>query len=201
MSALLTWSRKDAAEALGTFVLALAVALSIAAESSITPLIAAITVGLFVYTIGPISGCHLNPAVTVGLLSVRKIDPQSALRYIIAQCAGALVALLLVWAATGMRLVTPADSVPMVGLAEMLGAFILVFGITAVVLGGIHAAASGLVIGGSLLLGILLAGHWSNGLLNPSVALAVGSLNVFYVLGPLIGGILGAQCAVWLLKK
>src|SRR5690348_1900932 len=45
-----------------------------------------------VYAIGPISGCHINPAVTVGLLLSRKFEPKYAPGYIIAQIAGAIIA-------------------------------------------------------------------------------------------------------------
>ncbi len=46
------------------------------------------------YAIGPISGCHINPAVTFGLLLSKKIDRDEAVRYWIAQVAGAIVAAL-----------------------------------------------------------------------------------------------------------
>lgn len=45
-----------------------------------------------VYAIGPISGCHINPAVTVGLLAVRKIKPLEAVFYIIPQVLGGITA-------------------------------------------------------------------------------------------------------------
>lgn len=45
-----------------------------------------------VYTIGPISGCHINPAVTVGVLISKKMDAKYAVGYIIAQVLGAVVA-------------------------------------------------------------------------------------------------------------
>jgi aquaporin Z len=44
------------------------------------------------YAIGPISGCHINPAVTVGLLLTKKIDAKYAAGYIVAQVVGAIVA-------------------------------------------------------------------------------------------------------------
>ena len=44
------------------------------------------------YAIGPISGCHINPAVTLGLLLTRRISPAEAARYWIAQVVGAIVA-------------------------------------------------------------------------------------------------------------
>lgn len=45
-----------------------------------------------VYTIGPISGCHINPAVTVGLLLSKKLDARYTAGYLVAQVIGAVVA-------------------------------------------------------------------------------------------------------------
>jgi aquaporin Z len=45
-----------------------------------------------VYAIGPISGCHLNPAVTVGLLLGKKMQPRDAPGYLVAQVIGAIFA-------------------------------------------------------------------------------------------------------------
>jgi aquaporin Z len=45
-----------------------------------------------VYTIGPISGCHINPAVTVGLLLSKKMEARYAAGYLVAQIVGAIVA-------------------------------------------------------------------------------------------------------------
>ncbi|MET8679720.1 MIP family channel protein [Streptomyces sp. NPDC004647] len=42
------------------------------------------------YALGPVSGCHLNPAVTLGFLLVRRITPRKALEYVIAQLVGAV---------------------------------------------------------------------------------------------------------------
>ena len=44
------------------------------------------------YAIGPISGCHINPAVTLGLLVSKKMEIGEAVRYWIAQVLGAIVA-------------------------------------------------------------------------------------------------------------
>ncbi len=79
-----------------------------------------------------------------------------------------------------------------IGLAELLGAALFLFGIAAVVLGAVPAAASGLVIGGSLFLGIHFAAHTSNGVLNPAVALGIGSFSLAYIWGPIAGAIVGA---------
>ena len=45
-----------------------------------------------VYAIGPISGCHINPAVTLGLLLSKKMDARYAVGYFVAQVVGAIVA-------------------------------------------------------------------------------------------------------------
>ena len=45
-----------------------------------------------VYTIGPISGCHVNPAVTLGVFLARKISAKDAGAYMVAQVIGAVIA-------------------------------------------------------------------------------------------------------------
>jgi aquaporin Z len=50
-----------------------------------------------VYAIGPISGCHINPAVTVGLLLARKFEKRHVAGYLIAQVVGAIVGAAVVW--------------------------------------------------------------------------------------------------------
>lgn len=60
-----------------------------------------LTVVTMAYTLGPISGCHLNPAVTLGLLAGRRISWKDVFPYILMQTLGALLAaLLLHWLAT-----------------------------------------------------------------------------------------------------
>ena len=186
-----------AAELFGTFVLALAVLVSIsnAAFPVPTPVVAGLTLGLLVYTIGPISGCHINPAVTIGLLSIGKTDAASAGAYIVAQLVGAFAAL----GVGGMLLPTVAEvaagNTAAIGLSELLGASVFIFGIASVALGRVPDAMAGVVIGGSLTLGISFAAHASNGVLNPAVALGIGSFSLAYVWGPVAGGIVGAILA------
>jgi aquaporin Z len=45
-----------------------------------------------IYTIGPISGCHVNPAVTLGVFLARKINAKDAVFYMLAQVIGAIIA-------------------------------------------------------------------------------------------------------------
>ncbi len=127
--------QKYAAELLGTFTLTLMVFLSLTSGFLIpTPVVAGLVVGLFVYTIGPISGTHLNPAVTIALFSIRKISLTDAICYIVAQLAGALLALLASSQhGPGFMPAVLAANTPSVGLAEAMGAFVLVFGIASVV--------------------------------------------------------------------
>jgi len=185
--------RRYLAEALGTFVLALVVWLSVGlAMPFSTPIIAALTVGIFVYTIGGLSGCHLNPAVTIGLLSINKITPRDAVAYIIAQFCGSFAALAFGTMIYADEVRVGYENTFSVGVAEALGAFLLVFGICSVVYKRVHPAAAGLVIGSSLLLGIYVAASVGNAVLNPAVALAIGSFGAMYILGPIVGGVGGA---------
>src|SRR5512133_3746291 len=56
----------------------------------------ALTCGLIVlamiYTIGDISGAHINPAVTIGFFAARRFEARCVVPYVVSQCAGGLVA-------------------------------------------------------------------------------------------------------------
>ncbi len=89
--------RKYSAELVGTFVLVFGgVGSAVLAGSKIGYPGIALAFGLsllaMVYTIGPISGCHINPAVTFGVFLARKIGAKDALGYVIAQIVGAIIA-------------------------------------------------------------------------------------------------------------
>ncbi|WP_225727063.1 MULTISPECIES: aquaporin [unclassified Nocardia] len=90
-------SKKWAAEALGTFVLVIGgVGTAVLAGQRVGALGTALAFGLtlmfLVYAIGPISGCHVNPAVTVGQLLLGRISGLTAAGYVIAQLIGAFLA-------------------------------------------------------------------------------------------------------------
>lgn len=85
------------AELVGTFVLVFASCGSaVLAGEEIGFLGVSLAFGLsllaMVYAIGPISGCHINPAVTVGILITKKMDAKYAPGYIVAQIVGAILA-------------------------------------------------------------------------------------------------------------
>ena len=195
--------QKLLAELIGTFALTFIVLLSATNISIIpTPVLAGLTLGLFVYTIGSISGCHINPAVTIGLLSLNKIKMAEALQYIAAQLLGAVIATGTLMAIGGSFQTIPELHHWSVALGEGFGAAIFTFGIASVVLEKVHSAASGLVIGGSLLLGSLFASFiGAPGILNPAVALGLSSLSVETFLGPIIGSLVGMQTYKYLLTE
>jgi glycerol uptake facilitator-like aquaporin len=182
-----------AAELLGTFLLAFLVHLGAGGGLPVpTAVIAGLTLGLIVYMLGPISGAHVNPAVTIGLASIGKIAPTEAAAYVVSQLLGGFLALLAGNWLLGSALSLTVSDTPLVGIAEAIGAAILVLGVCSVVYGKAPKDAAGLTIGTSLTLGALAASVQSNGIVNPAVALGLGSLSVMYVVGPLLGGIVAA---------
>jgi len=157
--------RSALAELLGTFFLALA-ALTIAVP--LTPFAVGLTLLGFVYAVGSLSGAHLNPAVTVGLVVSRRFPFAHGLLYMVAQVAGALLARLMV----GAGLVGELGHSYQAGtvVAEFLGFGILMITVAATTEKQVAKAGSGIAVGGALLAGLLV----SHGVLNPAVALAMG---------------------------
>jgi aquaporin Z len=191
--------KKSLAELLGTFTLSLVVLLVVATGGPgiVGAIFASITLGLLVYTIGPVSGCHINPAVTVAQLLMKKISVKGAVFFITAQFAGALGALLV----SGLFVsAVPAATEEVFKmkpfLAEIIGTFLFVFGIASVVYGKAKEQMSGFVVGGSLLLGVLVSSlSGAMGILNPAVALVLNYpsaiLIVMYMSAPIIGAVCG----------
>lgn len=182
--------QKYAAEFIAVLCLTLTVSLSLAADIDFafaTPIAAAFTVGLFIYTIGPISGGHINPAITLGLFFNGKHSLKDTIGYLIAQFAGAGIAMYT------LTLINMAPSIPVentydIGVVEAMGTFFLAFGVASVAWGKTTQSASGLVVGGSLFLGIITAiAAGSAGIINPAVAFGLGAVNWYYILGPIAG--------------
>ncbi len=184
--------KKYLAEFIGTFALSIVVILSSMGQFPVpTPLLAALTVLLMVYTVGHVSGAHINPAVTIGLHVIKKIKPKEAAMYIIFQVAAAFSAMF-------VARIIGITSVPGIpyginpGIAEAFGAFFFTFGIAAVVAGKVPSVMNGIVVGVSLLIGITIAAlTGSAGILNPAVAISLRVFNVAYFLGPVVGSVLG----------
>lgn len=182
------------AEFIGTFTLALTVLLSVSGVFPIpTPILAGVVLGLFVYTVGSISGCHINPGVTIGLLSLKKIETIDAAKYIGAQLLGAIAAIGVV-IFVGIKVPTVPTPTPTAYIFETLGMIIFTFGICAVVMDKTKSALAPIIIGGSLFLGISISVMGGGaGILNPAVAVALKTNQIGYYIAEIVGGIVGFQ--------
>jgi glycerol uptake facilitator protein len=170
-----------------------------------------------VYSIGHISGCHINPAVTISLLLTRKIDGRTAGSYIVAQLIGAFVGAGLTLiilqgndpAALGLGAVSVNDKAGLaIGFAaEVIGTAILVFTVFGTAVSGkAPSGFAGLIIGFIVYGIIILVGPITGASLNPARELgpailgqAIGAkpvpveqLLVVYVIGSTLGGVIGA---------
>lgn len=155
-------------------------------------LAAGITLGLLVHTIGSTSGAHVNPAITLGLWSVRKVKTLTAIAYIAAQMLGAFAAWMLINYFLGSDIQSIANKFEVkVLIAEAVGTLIFGFGVAAAVYQKYEGAKLAFTVGASLTVGILVASLASNGVLNPAVALGLQSWNWAYATGPIIGSIVG----------
>jgi glycerol uptake facilitator-like aquaporin len=192
------------AEFLGTFMLASAViaALLVHAPALFVAPVAGFTLALAVLTIGAVSGAHINPAVTIGMWSIRKIDSMRAVMYVAVQLLGGAVALLfadyLLKDAPLQSIATKAFDMR-IFTAEAVGALIFTFGIAAAVYQGYKGLRAAATIGTSLGIGILIASiAGGNAILNPAVAVGIHSWNFAYFTGPILGALIGMNLYVQL---
>lgn len=138
---------------------------------------------------------HFNPAITLGLLTGRKISLTDAIGYIAAQLLGAVAARTLYeyLAEQPLRSLSNSEFEPNILIAEALGALVFSLGVAAAVykarVGSDWAALAGL----ALFLGVIVASIASNGLINPAIALGIQSWSVEYVAGPVIGAVVGVN--------
>ena len=153
------------AELTGTFFLTL-VALTV--PPPVTPYAVGLTLMVFVYAIGSLSGSHVNPAVTVGLVASKRFPLIEGIIYIVAQIAGALLARFVAGFAMADKLAGDYQSGSL--FAEFIGFGILILVVAATTEDKVAKAGSGIAVGGGLLAGLLL----SSGILNPAVAIAMG---------------------------
>ena len=181
-------------------------------------------VAVAVYAVGTISGAHINPAVTIGQLAIGAISIDQALLYWAGQFVGAFLGAIVVfihylphWGVTddpGLKLAVfstgPAIRNPVSNtVSEIIGTFILVFGVSAILQPNNEVQALGALLVGILVFGIGLSLGGPTGYainpardLGPRVAHAIlpipgkGTSDWEYswvpVVGPLIGGVLGA---------
>lgn len=186
------------AEVLGTFVLVMVVLnVSRYGLPFFTAIAAGVTVATFFTVASKVGAGHFNPAVTLGLFSVRRASLLKTLAFIPAQFLGALAAWQLYDYFTGRPLenTTTAGIDWKVVVAEALGTLIFVGIITAVLSQKFSARDGGVTIGAGLFLGSSVAGLAiaAGGVLNPAVAFGTRSFEpVESGLAPIVGAILGA---------
>jgi glycerol uptake facilitator-like aquaporin len=185
------------AEFLGTAILAL-VAIGASKYFNFTaPWYVGLAVGIalatLVGTIGRVSGAHVNPAITLGLWSLRQISALKAIVYVTAQLLGGFVAFMFVEYVTNTDILSAASSTfdSRIFVAEMTGTAIFAFGVAAVVMQKLETTQAALTIGFSLFIGILVASMAAPGFLNPAVALANNAWDKTTVLAPLLGAVVG----------
>ena len=218
-------TQKYLAELLGTFVLVFfGCGAAVIAGKSLGVLGIAFAFGLavlvMVYAIGPISGCHINPAITVAMFVNGKIPSKDAIVYIIVQCIGAIIAAgLLLAVMTGL----PAYSLAADGLGQngygaaspggysmlsgLIAEIVLTFVFLIVIFGATSKSApagfAGIAIGLSLTLihivGIMITGTSVNPARSLGPALIVGGTALsqlwLFIVAPIIGAVLAA--VVW----
>lgn len=185
------------AEVFGTAILTLVVLAQVNAVGAVitSPWFVAASAGLtlavMVLAVGKVSGAHVNPAVTLGLWTLKKIPTSNAVAYLAAQALGALCAFSLFQYITNTTLANVAGSFDWrIFVAELSGTFVFTFGVASAVLQKLEGFAAAFTIGTSLMLGTLVATIASNGTLNPAVALGVNSWSWTYALAPVAGSVL-----------
>lgn len=172
-----------------------------------------LAVMLAVFTLGRISGAHINPAVTLGFWAAGHLEAKHLAPYIASQCAGAILASGLLLglfgnqadmgatlpiAIDGQRLVYPCLAL------ETLCTFILMFVILrATVDGGEKNFTVAVVVGGTVAMLSLFAGPISGASMNPArslaPAMASGNFTAFwiYMVAPPLGALLAVPAWRW----
>ena len=215
--------KKYIAEFIGTFVLVLfacgtAVAVGCDAASGSGYLLTALAFGLVIvamaYSIGNISGCHINPAVSIAMLVSGKLSLKDFIGYIVAQVAGAIAGAAVLLPIFGADCGFGANALYQgnIGLSiliEVILTFVFVIAILGVTSKTENGAVAGLVIGLTLtlvhILGIALTGTSVNPARSIGSAVFAGGealKNVWvFIVAPLAGGVLAAITYKFLSKE
>ena len=210
-------SRRLVAEALGTFALVFIGAAVVVVNGGFPTsgigllgiaLAHAVVLSVMITATMTISGGHLNPAVTIGLLATRRIDPVAAAAYIVVQLAAAcaaafLVKALLPPAAVRSTLLGAPVIASTVSLGQAIGieavlTFFLMCAVFGTAVSPDAPRVGGFGIGMVLLFDILVGGPLTGAAMNPArafgPALVAGEWlgHVVYWVGPILGALLAA---------
>jgi aquaporin Z len=190
---------------------------SVAAGVVVTGLAFGLTLLALVYLIGPVSGCHVNPAVTIGALLAGRIALTEAIGYWIAQLAGGIVGALALWGSFSTSSVYSrtatglgadgygGESLIHIGIGgafifEVVLTAIFVFVVLRVTSATANAATAAIAIGLALtavhLVGIPITGTSVNPARSVGPALVVGGTALsqvwLFIVAPLVGGMIAA---------
>ena len=209
-------SKKLTAEFIGTFALVFAgtgaIVIDEVSGGAVTHVGVALTFGLVVlamiYTLGDISGAHINPAVTIGFWFSGRFSGHDVLPFVVSQCAGAFAAsgiLRLLFRQNPLLGTTlPAGSAWQSFVLEFLLTAMLMFVILSVSTGAKEKGiTAGIVVGSVIALEAMFAGPICGASMNParSLAPAVMSLHFqslwIYLVATVAGaiaGVLGCRC-------
>jgi len=165
-----------------------------------------------------VSGGHLNPAVTIGLLSIKKISPSDAFVYIASQLGGALVAAVLVRTilpsnvghviAYGTPMLHSSVTFPQAIAIEAAITFLLMSGVMGTIVATNAPKLGGFGVGLTLIPSIMVAGILTGAAANPARAFGPAAISgnftaqAVWWIGPIIGAVVAA--VLWdkvLLKK
>ena len=172
-------------------------------------LLTALAFGLVIvamaYSIGNVSGCHINPAVSIAMLVSGKLSVKDFIGYLIAQFAGATAGAAVLTAFVGKESGLGANAlyegnIALSLLIEVILTFVFVIAILGVTSKKENSAVSGIVIGLTLTLVHILGISFTGTSVNPArsfgPALFVGGdalANVWvFLVAPLVGGVLAA---------
>jgi aquaporin Z len=214
--------KKYVAEVIGTFVLVFfgcGVAMLSGVDLVATALAFGLTIVAMAYTVGSVSGCHLNPAVSLAMFVNKRLSLADMIGYWVAQVAGAVLAIVLLMTifktgVGGMEVAKLGQN----GFGEQLGVcgafgvevvltFFFILVIVAVTGKKGSPTLAGLVIGLTLvlihLLGIPLTGTSVNPARSLAPALLVGGEALsqvwVFIAAPLLGGALAALAGKFVL--
>ena len=210
----MTAIKKYVAEFIGTFVLVLfacgtAAVVGCNAAAGTGYLLTALAFGLVIvamaYSIGNISGCHINPAVSIAMLVSGKMTMKDFIGYVVSQFLGAIAGAAVLMAIVGVDTGLGANglyngNVGVSFVIEVILTFVFVIAILGVTSKQENGSVAGIVIGLSLVLVHILGISFTGTSVNPArsfgPALFVGGealKNVWvFILAPLVGGVLAA---------
>lgn len=218
------------AEFIGTLVLVL-FACGVAVFSGVNTVATSLAFGLVIvamaYSIGNVSGCHINPAVSLAMLISKKMSVKDFCGYVIAQILGALAgaALLGLFAhsfkALGGNAVQPLltanyseiGSYLVALVAEIILTFVFVIAILGVTSKSSNGHVTGIVIGLALVLVHLLGLFLTGTSVNPARSIGPAILQALagettalsqiwiFIVGPMLGSALAAVCYAFLTKE